>query len=72
MDDEILSYNAWIARNRYMEYVLKRNYCLSGIISMRTTKSNADREMLKAQLEFLRSIKSGALRDARGILIKET
>ena len=62
MDEEILSYNTWIARNRYMDYLRKRYYRSSGIISMRTTKYDSDREMLKAQLEFLRSVKSEPLR----------
>ena len=62
MDEEILSYSAWIARNRYLKYIVKRKMFCSGIIKMRTLKNDANREMLKAQLEFLRSVKSEPLR----------
>ncbi len=62
MDEEILSYQTWIARNRYLKYIVKRKMFCSGIIKMRTSKNDINREMLKAQLEFLKSVKSDLLR----------
>ncbi len=61
MDEEILSYNKWVARNRYLDYICKRHgYCVE-IIKMKSSKSDLNRETIKAQLKFLRDIKSSQL-----------
>lgn len=62
MDEEILSYDAWVARKRYLNYIVKRNKCESRIVNMKIKYEGFNNEKLKAQFEYLEYIKSSRLR----------